>query len=426
MKILDIALKDMLRSFRSLFAVGMMLAAPLLITGLLYFAFGGMTSSESAPSMAPLKVAVVNLDQPVEGMPEMGAQLVTFLKDERMPEWLVVNEIDTESEARAAVDSQQAGVALIIPADFTERLTRSGEEASLIVIQDPTLTLGPRVFRTLLNQYLDGITGARIALDTANSAASSAGTELRPEQIGTLVQTYSTWYASAQQDLFHNQEAGITPLLVESPGGEQQEKTGGAMADVLALVMVGQMIFFAFYTGASTAQSLVKEQEEGTLARLFSTPTSRSEVLAGKFLAVFLTVIVQACVIIAASALIFGIRWAAPLPMFLAVLGLVVVSAGFGILLISFVKTTRQAGSVIGGGLTLTGMMGGLFTVGVAMPKSFQTLSLFFPQGWAMRMWKLTLSGAALSELVLPLVVLLAMGAIFFFGGVLVFRKRFA
>ena len=40
MKILDIAFKDLTRSFRSAFAVGMMFVAPLLITGLIYFAFG--------------------------------------------------------------------------------------------------------------------------------------------------------------------------------------------------------------------------------------------------------------------------------------------------------------------------------------------------------------------------------------------------
>ena len=42
MKILDIAFKDLTRSFRSAFAIGMMVVAPLMLTGLIYFAFGGM------------------------------------------------------------------------------------------------------------------------------------------------------------------------------------------------------------------------------------------------------------------------------------------------------------------------------------------------------------------------------------------------
>ena len=46
MKVLDIALKDLLRSFRSAFALVMMFVAPLLITGLIYFAFGSMLGGD--------------------------------------------------------------------------------------------------------------------------------------------------------------------------------------------------------------------------------------------------------------------------------------------------------------------------------------------------------------------------------------------
>ena len=57
MKILDIALKDLTRSFRSAFAIGMMVVAPLMLTGLIYFAFGGMSSGDV--SMTAIKVGVV-------------------------------------------------------------------------------------------------------------------------------------------------------------------------------------------------------------------------------------------------------------------------------------------------------------------------------------------------------------------------------
>jgi uncharacterized membrane protein len=43
MKIIDIAIKDFIRSLRSRFAIGMMIFAPLVITGLIFAAFGGST-----------------------------------------------------------------------------------------------------------------------------------------------------------------------------------------------------------------------------------------------------------------------------------------------------------------------------------------------------------------------------------------------
>jgi hypothetical protein len=61
MKILDITFNDLTRSFRSVFAIGMMVVAPMLLTGLIYFAFGSMSGGDV--SMTAIKVGVVNADR---------------------------------------------------------------------------------------------------------------------------------------------------------------------------------------------------------------------------------------------------------------------------------------------------------------------------------------------------------------------------
>ena len=61
MKILDIAFKDLTRSFRSAFAVGTMVVAPLMLIGLIYFAFGGASSGTS--DLPAVKVGVVCSDK---------------------------------------------------------------------------------------------------------------------------------------------------------------------------------------------------------------------------------------------------------------------------------------------------------------------------------------------------------------------------
>jgi len=52
MKMMDVALKDLKRVFRSVFALIMMFGAPLLITGLLYFAFGRMATGDDSFNLA--------------------------------------------------------------------------------------------------------------------------------------------------------------------------------------------------------------------------------------------------------------------------------------------------------------------------------------------------------------------------------------
>ena len=74
---------------------------------------------------------------------------------------------------------------------------------------------------------------------------------------------------------------------------------------MLAPIMGGMMIFFAFFTGTTSAQTILREAEQGTLSRLFTTPTSKRTILAGKFLAVLLTVWIQVSVLIFASHYLF-------------------------------------------------------------------------------------------------------------------------
>jgi ABC-2 type transport system permease protein len=191
-------------------------------------------------------------------------------------------------------------------------------------------------------------------------------------------------------------------------------------------MMAGQMVFFAFFTGTYSMMSILREDEEGTLARLFTTPVERTSILAGKFLSVFLSVAVQGVVLIVAARYAFGIHWGEPMAVILALAGQVIVSTGLGVLLISFVKTTQQAGPVLGGGLTALGMLGGLFTSGLSMPEAFTRLAIFTPQGWVIKAWNIVLIGQPLSELMTSFIVLMVMGIVMFVIGAMMFRKRFA
>ena len=116
------------------------------------------------------------------------------------------------------------------------------------------------------------------------------------------------------------------------------------------------LVFFVFFTGAHTAESILKEQEEGTLARLFTTPTPLPVILGGKFTAVFATLVVQCVVLTASSALAFQINWGNLAALSLMIFGLVVSGTGFGILLSSLIKNSRQAGTVTGGVLAVMGI----------------------------------------------------------------------
>jgi len=102
--------------------------------------------------------------------------------------------------------------------------------------------------------------------------------------------------------------------------------------------------------------------------------------------------------------------------------------SGLGVLLIAFVKSSRQAGPVLGGGLTALGMLGGLFTANMpnAMPTAMNVIANFTPQGWVLKAWRMVMDGQSAGNLVVPFIVMVAMGAVMFVIGSMMFRRRFA
>jgi len=425
MKVLDIALKDLVRSFRNMFFLMFALGMPLLMTGIFYFAFGGLASDDGF-DVPQTSVQVVNLDKPMleYGGFSAGHMMLEFLQAEELASLMVVTEAADATGARAAVDKQEADVAVIIPADFGAAVFDPQGQAAVEVYQDPTLTLGPSIVRGIVSQFVDGFAGSKIAASVAHDHLIEQGVAVDAAMLQDIAVQYGAWSAW----LGESQGTGANALLaVQSPVGE--EKDANRVAGMVSLIMAGMMVFYAFFTGAASAMSILQEEQAGTLPRLFTTPTSQSIILGGKFIAVFALIIVQVVVLMVAASLIFKTDWGAPLPLGMAVVGLVVLTSSFGIFVTSLLKDTRQAGVVYGGVMTVLGMVGisSMFTANVPnVSSTVKILPLIVPQGWAMRAWRLVMEGGGVDDILLSVVVMLALSVVFFVIGVLKFKKRFA
>lgn len=423
MKILDIAFNDLKRSMRSLFMLGMAVAAPLLLVGLFYFALGG--NSNASTDLPTIYAGVVNQDQLPEGSfleNEIGLEIRNMFFDQSVGSWLIATEYENETAAREALDRQEIGVAVIIPTNFTRQLQSGEYTEQMVIISDPTLTIAPQVIQNMVFAILDGFTGGSIAIETLIESRPTQDAEVDPALLPVWADRYGTWFTEFMRNLFHDPEQSA--LVLTTPGFDTE--ANNPARDNFRGIMAGQMVFFAFFTGAYAMTSILREKEEGTLARLFTTPLNRTVILAGKFLAVFLTVVLQGIVLVVAGHYAFQIYWGNFWAVGLAIIGQVIAASCLGIALISFVKTTRQAGLVLGGGLTFLGMISGLFTANINMPEAFTMLSNFTPQGWVIKTWKIVMDGNSVSDLTLPLVVLVCMGVFMFAIGAVNFRKRFA
>lgn len=415
MKVFNIAFKDMRQSFRSFLAIAMMFVVPIFITGLFALLFGTPGEDDSGGFQVPV-IPVQLVDQDA-GM--LGGTIVTLLTGEEFADLLEVTVAQTADEARAAVDSQQAEAAVIIPPDLTGSLYTAGAQTEIEIYQDPTLTLGPGIVITLVNQLTDGFSGSTIAVEVVGDQLAQAGMALSQEQTMEILGQY--------QRVFEEYTTSGSVLRVETPRGEDQGNQG--VASMLAMVMGGMMIFYTFFTGTNTANSLLTEEDNQTLARMLTTATSPVEVIGGKLVSGAMMVVVQIVVLLAFGHFVFDIQWGALWQLALFALGLTIGAVTFGLFAISWAKDRKQAGLIVGGGVTITGMLGmaSIFMMNSPNPnQAINSLSLLVPQGWANRALIHIMDGFSASEVLISLAGLLAYSVVLFLIGFRRFMKRFA
>jgi ABC-2 type transport system permease protein len=434
MKAIDIALKDLTRSFRSAFAVVFMFGVPLLVTGMFYFMFGNVAENGGF-DLPRTKVMIANMD---EGGPKfqvnpknipggrqadtMGDLVVNILESDDLADLIDVAFAPDPQTARASVDGQQAQVAIIIPADFSEQFADVREGKAVIEFyQDPTLTIGPAIMRSILNSFLDSMGGVKIAVNVFMDETDPSAYALTGQVVQQYLDTSLALSEDPQGEL----------LEVRAPSGtsdNQAAESQNILLTIIGPIMGGMMVFYAFFTGTSTAQSILKEEEERTLPRLFTTPTRQATILTGKLLSVFMTVCAQVVVLLIAARLIFGIQWGELFSVALTAVGIIFSASSFGIFVNSFLKNTKQAGVLFGGVLTVTGMVGMISIFAMGSPGAARlgdSVSLLVPQGWAIRGLMQSMNGEPLSTVLVTALAMLAWSAAFFIVGVLRFNRRY-
>ncbi len=417
MRALSIAWKDLRHTYRSPAGVAMMLVAPLLLAFVLGAAFG----TGSSYSLPAVKTAIADLDQGADtGTPAAGATLTAVLTGPGLSNLLTVTQTKTAEEARALVDGGEADVAVIIPTGLTADLVDTGKNptgGTVQIYKDPTLNVGPAIVTAIVRSAVQSLNGARAAATATAQLAASAGIT-DPQTLSTLAADAAQAYAGKSQT---DTLVALAERAPEIPGLLDQKHP-----NVASQVLVGMMLFFMLFGAATPARSILDEHREGTLPRLFTTPTPRSVILGGKYLAVFLVVLVQAVVLTIAGWLLLGARWGEPGPVVILILASALVSASLGLLTMSFAKTPAQAGAVSSAIFVFLGLISGNFTGGVNLDGAYSVVQRVSPLGWLIRAWNDLLYGGSWASIAAPVVVVLGFSLVFFGIATFLFRRRYA
>lgn len=364
---------------RSLLVQGVL--GPILLAGIMGLAFGGGSGTA-------LEVALGLVDE--DGSP-ISTQVFDGLRavvagDDGPP--VVLEDVATRARAREAVGDDRLDAALVVPTGFGDAILGGGE--------------GPGIEVLATNEK-------RVSGDIAVSVAEQLAASLDATRISFAV-------ASALDAEPPDRPLEPTLRITEEPvGGE---------FNAVAYFAPSMAILFLFFTVGAGAKSLLRERADGTLARVRAAPVTVGSVLAGKALAVLVAGIVSLAVVWAVTATAFGADWGAPAGVALVLVGAVIAVAGIAAVLAGLARTEAQAESTTAATAVVLALVGGNFISPGALPPLIEQLSLFTPNGWALRaLTELSAGGASVGEVVPAFLVLLGMGAVAGWAGTTLLRR---
>lgn len=143
-----------------------------------------------------------------------------------------------------------------------------------------------------------------------------------------------------------------------------------------------ELLLFVFLTSLTGAVALIETRRLGLSRRMLSTPTSVRTILLGETLGRYTIAVVQGIIIMAGSALFFGVGWGDPLAATLIMLVFALVGAGAGMLVGSLLTSEQQAisvGLLVGLGAAA---LGGSMVPLEIFPETLRNIAHITPHAW--------------------------------------------
>lgn len=407
MRILDLALKDLLQIFRDWKSFLFLLIMPIMFTLVFGFAFGGFDTSEEEIDPR-LQVGFIDQDRG-----QLSPALFDLLeKSDAIRPITFAKEVTLEELENMVAEDELAGL-IIVPSGYSESLLTDKNIRLRIILKEDTSSgaTAQNGIQAAVNRLVNSIDAAQFSTmvqDQYNPFEREADRQAFFES--SLINAVASWenppfsLASAQTGTEDEDAKEVNAFTHSSPG---------------------MMVQFAIAGLIGAAGVLVIERKSGSLQRLLTTAISRTEILLGHFLAMFLMILMQFTILIGFAAIFLDVGYFdAPSATILITLTTTLFVASMGMLIGTLAKKEEQ---VIMFSLIpmfiLSGLGGAWVPLEFTSP-TFQAIGHFTPVAWAMDGFQnIIMRGMGLESVLLPAAVLIGFAAACF--GLAAWRFKF-
>jgi ABC-type multidrug transport system permease subunit len=393
--------KDLRRQLRDPLGLGLWLAMPLLVGGLLTLLISG---SEQAPPRPHLLIAD-------EDGAYVGDLLTRAFAAGRAKTYLQVEEA-TSSDGRERMGRGEASALLIVPPGFRRAVLRD-EATKLLLVTNPAQRILPKIIEETLEMvvesvfYLHRLAGPEVQKLLAD--LPDRAEQFNEEDFSRIGKSINQTVERAQKYL--------SPPVIELESSVDQA-AAAEPANPAKLFLPGILFMALLFMASNLSGDVWRERDLGTLRRAACTPASTGALLGGKLAAAAILLFGGSVVVLAAGMFYFKVPLA-KLP--LAAVWSTLAGLTFFLMFftIQLFATNQRAATVLTNCIVFPLMfMGGSFFPFDAMPDWMATIGRKTPNGWSLeRLDDILFDSPAVASVASAMAVLLIVSAILFLLG---------
>lgn len=315
-----------------------------------------------------------------------------------------------EEKGRELMEKGKASALIIIPEKFGDDVW-NGKSAEIFLLKNPAEQFLPQIVEevcdistllvsSFLSVFSDELGSIKDFIDKG---------EFPDEEFSSLSVRVKNRIEGISKYIF----PPLISLKQQTIEGEEKE----SQASIYSYILPAISIMFLLFICNAVFEDILREKESGTLLRMTVSPLKISHFVWSKILISALIGTLCTFILIGLGVVVFSIGWGNLFTVFLIVLCVNIMIAGFISFLYSFVRTERQAGALISSVIIVMSLLGGSMIPTESFPPFILHFSRLTVNYWGLEAFKKAMFGAPFIEITPILVGMIIAGAIFSFAG---------
>lgn len=366
--ILLIFKNDLKRRLKEPTAVLILLAIPIVMTGIIGAVFGPSQGENKLPT---IKVLVVDKDKNIASKIFLGA-----LDSREMKDMFQITMVD-EEEGKRLISKGSASALLIIPEKFSDRLIKA-EKSEFQLIKNPSEQFLPAVVEELLRTFAVVISGF-VQVFQPELAAVDIMTNTPIEQLSI---PDLTPMMEKSKEKITGLKTYLSPLLLQLKKEVTDKQEPKPAVNIFSFILPGMSIMFLLFIIEIFIRDILSEREDGKLQRMMFAPLKTMDFILARIISAWLMGIAVFAVMAVLGVLLFDIAWGNYLYLFVFAAVTCLWIAAFFALLNAFFKNRNQAGAFVAPIILVFSVFGGSVIQVDQMPEAVRWVSSFTLNHW--------------------------------------------